>query len=64
MTTQQSKTLSDFSIQENSNKFIEMIAEIKPVKSAMSSVEMVRLLREGKAQELLDAKKSKSSKVD
>lgn len=43
--------------EENSQKFISMIQQIEPVTADYSSEEMVRLIREGKEQSLLDNKK-------
>lgn len=40
--------LSELEREENAQKFLKMLATIKPVKTAYSSEEMVRLLREGK----------------
>ena len=48
--------LAELERQENAQKFLKMLATIQPVKTAYSSEEMVRLLREGKEQELLDNK--------
>jgi len=48
--------LEELEREENSKKFLEMIAEIEPVKPKYSSEEMVRMLREGREQELLDSK--------
>lgn len=42
--------------QENAQKFLTLIATIQPVKTTYSSEEMVRMLREGKEQDLLDNK--------
>ncbi len=40
--------LRELEKKENAQKFIDMIAQIEPVKMALSSVEMVQQLREGK----------------
>lgn len=37
-------------------QFLQMLANIRPVKSKYSSEKMVRMLREGKEQELCEAK--------
>jgi len=52
------KVLEELEREENANQFLNMLANIKPVKADYSSVEMVRMLREGKEQELLDSKKA------
>ena len=48
--------LEEIEREENGQKFLKMLASIKPVKSEYSSEQMVRMLREGKEQELLDNK--------
>lgn len=48
--------LEELEREENTQKFLKMLATIKPVKTAYSSEEMVRMLREGKEQQLLDNK--------
>lgn len=52
------KALEELEREENANKFLNMVASIKPVKTKYSSEEMVRMLREGKEQQLLDSKKA------
>lgn len=52
------KVLEELEREENAQKFIKMLATIEPVKAKYSSEEMVRMLREGKEQELLDNKKT------
>lgn len=47
--------------EENGQKFLKMLATIKPVKTAYSSEQMVRMLREGK---LDDGKLSLSSMIE
>lgn len=48
--------LTELERQENAQKFLKMLATIKPVKTAYSSEEMVKMLREGKEQALRDNK--------
>ena len=48
--------LEEIEREENGQKFLKMLDSIKPVKSEYSSEQMVRMLREGKEQELLDNK--------
>ena len=50
--------LAELERKENAQKFLTMLATIQPVKTAYSSEEMVRMLREGKEQQLLDNKNS------
>jgi len=38
---------------ENSKRFLDMIADIEPVKADLSSEGMARFLREGKGEELM-----------
>lgn len=39
--------LEEFEREENAQKFLKMLTTIQPVKTAYSSEEMVRMLREG-----------------
>lgn len=48
--------LTELERKENAQKFLTMLATIQPVKTAYSSEEMIRMLREGKEQVLLDNK--------
>jgi hypothetical protein len=48
--------LEELEREENAQKFLNMLAAIQPVKTDYSSEHMVRMLREGKEQELLDNK--------
>ncbi|ASF45376.1 hypothetical protein [Methylovulum psychrotolerans] len=48
--------LEEIEREENAQKFLKMLATIQPVKTEYSSEQMVRMLREGKEQELLDNK--------
>ena len=43
-----SNALKKLEREENNQKFIEMVKKIEPVKTELSSEDMVRLLREGK----------------
>ncbi len=45
--------LKELEQKENNQKFLEMIADIEPVKVELSSEEMAQLLREGKGEELM-----------
>lgn len=49
-------TLEEIEREESAQKFLKMLATIQPVKTEYSSEQMVRMLREGKGQELLDNK--------
>lgn len=42
--------------EENCTEFMRMVASIEPVKTELSSEEMVRMLRSGKEQKLYDYK--------
>lgn len=48
--------IEELEMEENANKFLNMVACISPVKAEYSSEEMVQMLREGKEQELFDSK--------
>lgn len=50
--------LEELEREENSQKFLDMVAQIEPVKAKYSSEKMVRMLREGKEQKLLESKKT------
>jgi hypothetical protein len=52
------KVLEELEKEENASRFLNMVASIKPVKAEYSSEEMVRMIREGKEQQLLDSKKA------
>lgn len=45
--------LKELEQKENNKKFLDMIADIEPVKADLSSEEMAQLLREGKDEELM-----------
>ncbi len=48
--------LEEIEREENVQKFLQMLSDIQPVKTEHSSEHMVRMLREGKGQALLDSK--------
>jgi hypothetical protein len=48
--------LEELEREENAQKFLNMLEAIQPVTTAYSSQEMVRMLREGNEQALLDNK--------
>ncbi|NOS88934.1 MAG: hypothetical protein HOP34_10430 [Methylococcaceae bacterium] len=48
--------LEEIEREENAQKFLKMLETIQPVKTELSSEQMVRMLREEKEQELLDHK--------
>jgi hypothetical protein len=48
--------LEEIEREENAQKFLKMLEAIQPVKTEYSSEQMVRMLREGKEQELLESK--------
>ena len=51
-----SKVFQELEKKENTDKFLTMLDKIKPIKSKYTSEEMVKILRNGKNQELFDNK--------
>lgn len=45
--------LKELDQKENNQKFLDMITDIEPVKAELSSDDRVRLLREGKSEEVI-----------
>ncbi|ASF48557.1 hypothetical protein [Methylovulum psychrotolerans] len=46
--------LEEIEWEENAQQFLKMLEAIQPVKTAYSSEQMIRMLREGKEQKLLN----------
>ena len=44
--------LKELEQKENNNKFLDMVSQIEPVKAELSTEDMLKLLREGKGEQL------------